>query len=73
MIDLGTVRGQRVYYTGNRSLAELMQAGEVVAIPDANEGIIYRRPETCTPVELAARLTVEEARRITAERRGNVG
>lgn len=67
MIDLGIVRGQRTFYTAGRSLAELVESGEVVAIPDATEGIIYKRPENCTPVELAARLTVDEARRITEE------
>lgn len=67
MIDLGIAHGQRTFYTANRSLAELVESGEVVAIPDSHEGIIYKRPENCTPLELAARLTVDEARRITEE------
>lgn len=67
MIDLGNVRGQRVFYTQGRSLADLIRDGEVVALPDAEQGIIYKRPENCTPVELAAKLTVDEAAAITAK------
>lgn len=67
LIDMGDHHGQRTFYTGGRSLAELMQDGEVVAIPDPDEGIIYKRPANCTSVELAAKLSVEEARQITAE------
>lgn len=67
MIDMGNVRGERIYYTAGRSLVELVDAGEVVAIPDPDQGIVYKRPENCTPVEMAAKLTVEEAKRITEE------
>jgi hypothetical protein len=67
MIDLGNVHGQRTFYTAGRSLAELVEAGEVVAIPDPHEGIIYKRPDICTPLEMAAKLTVDEALRITEE------
>jgi hypothetical protein len=67
MFDLGNVHGDHLFMTGGRSLAELMEAGEVVAIPDAAEGIIYKRPENCTPLELAAQLTVDEAKWITEE------
>lgn len=73
MIDLGIAHGKHVFYTGNHSLAELVEAGEVVAIPDAAEGIIYKRPQNCTPVELAARLSVDEARRITEEWNSKLG
>lgn len=65
MIDLGIAHGQHVFYVpGNPSLAELIEAGEVVAIPDAETGIAFKRPVNCTPVELAARLTVDEAWRV---------
>lgn len=67
MIDMGHHHGEHVYYTGGRSLAELVQDGEIIAIPDPTQGIVYKRPVNCTPVELAARLTVEEAKRITEE------
>lgn len=67
LIDMGSVRGEHVFLTGGRSLAELLADGAIVAIPDDAQGIVYKRPETCTPVELAARLTVDEARRLTDE------
>ena len=65
MIDMGMVKGERVFYTGGRSLRELMEDGEVLAIPDAETGIIYKRPESCSEIERRAALTVEEARAIT--------
>lgn len=67
MINLGIAHGHHLFYTAGRSLAELVEASEVVAIPDSTDGIIYKRPENCTPLELAARLTVDEAKRITEE------
>lgn len=67
MIDMGVINGERVWYTDGRSFIELMQTGEVVAIPDAEYGIVYKRTERATPLELAAQLTVEEAQQITAE------
>lgn len=67
MIDMGNAHGEHVFFTGGRSLAELVEAGEIIAIPDTTEGIIYKRPENCTPLELAAQLTVDEAKQITAE------
>lgn len=67
MIDMGNVRGKRVYYTAGRSLAELVEAGEIIAIPDPDQGIVYKRPVNCTPLEVAAKLTVDEARKITEE------
>lgn len=67
LIDMGKVKGEQVWYTGGKSLAELMEAGEIAAIPDTEQGIVYKRTVNCTPVELAAKLTVEEAKRITEE------
>lgn len=65
MIDMGKTRdGKQLWYTGGRSIAELMRDGEIVALPDTEEGIAYKRPERCTPLELAAQYTVEEARRV---------
>ncbi len=43
-----------------------MEDGNDFAIPNAQEGIVYKRPVNCSPVELAAQLTVEEAAIITA-------
>ena len=67
LIDMGIVHGQQAYLTGNRSLAELIADGEIVAIPDAAEGIIYKRTVNATPLELAAKLTVDEAKKVTKE------
>lgn len=64
MIDMGNHHGQRVFYTAGRSLAELIESGEVVAIPDATTGLVFKRPVNCAPVELAAALTVVEAQRV---------
>lgn len=66
MIDMGTVHGQKVFYTHGRSIRELMEDGEIIAIPDAVQGVVYKRTEACSTVELAAQLTVNEAAIITA-------
>lgn len=66
MIDLGTVRGQRTWYTGGRSLAQLIEAGEVCAIPTPT-GLAFKRREICTPIELAAAYTLAEVRAFAAE------
>lgn len=65
MIDMGMHKGEHVFYVGNRSFAELMEAGEIMAIPDAMQGIIYKRTERCSELEKAAALTLEEAREFT--------
>lgn len=68
LIDMGNVHGQHLIYNpGCKSIEELMRDGEIIAIPDTDEGIAYKRPVNCTPLELAAQLTVEEAKRITEE------
>lgn len=67
MIDMGMIDGKHVFYGGGRSIIELMRDGEIVAIPDANDGIAYKRTERCSALELAAAYTVEEARKVTDE------
>lgn len=67
LIDMGKHHGERVFYTNKSSLAELLQAGEIVAIPDTTQGIVYKRTENCSPVEMASQLSLEEAKKITDE------
>ena len=67
LIDMGVAHGHHLFYTSGRSLAELIADGEIVAIPDAAEGIIYKRTVNATPLELAAKLTVDEAKKVTKE------
>jgi hypothetical protein len=65
--DMGSVHGSRVFHvSGTPTWGDLIREGIIIAIPDAEEGIIYKRPENCTLVELAAKLTVDEAAAITA-------
>lgn len=66
LIDLGIVKGQRLFYTGNRSLAQLIEAGEVCAIPTL-EGVMFKRREICTELERQAAYTLAEVRAIAAE------
>jgi hypothetical protein len=61
MIDMGIVHGERVFYTGGRSLAQLIQDGEVCAVP-TDEGLAFKRTEICTPLELEAKCTLDEVR-----------
>lgn len=35
LVDMGNVHGKRSFYTHGRSIRELMEDGELVAIPDA--------------------------------------
>ena len=73
MIDMGKTRdGKQLWYTGGRSLEELILDGEILAIPDAEEIIAYKRVERCTPLEKAAAYTIEEAKRIIAEHNANL-
>lgn len=67
MIDLGTVHGQRVFYTGGRSYRELIEAGEILAIPDPQTGIVFKRTVNCSEVEKAAAFSVDEAERFISE------
>lgn len=59
MIDMGIVHGERVFYTGGRSLSQLIKDGEVCAIP-VPEGLTFKRREICTEVELQAAYTLDE-------------
>lgn len=67
LIDMGNHHGEQVFYTGGSSLSELMEAGEIVAIPDEDQGIVYKRTVNCSSVEIAAKLSVKEATEITEE------
>lgn len=67
MIDMGMHHGQRVFYTGGRSLRELIEAGEILAIPDPESGLIFKRTVNCSKVEKAAAFSVDEAKRFISE------
>lgn len=68
IIDMGIAHGKQTFHvSGDPTWGDLIREGIVIAIPDREQGIIYKRPEDCTPVELAAALTVEECAAITAE------
>ena len=67
MIDMGEVDGKRLFYTGGRSFEELILAGEVLAIPDAETGLVFKRTERCTPLEKMAAFSVDEAKAFIAE------
>jgi len=66
MIDMGIVHGQHVWYTSGRTLAELIEAGEVCAVLDGGS-VAFKRREACTPIELQAALSLDEVRAIAAE------
>lgn len=64
---MGIAHGQQTFHvSGNPTWGDLVREGIVIAIPDRKQGIIYKRPENCTAIELAAKLTVEECAAITA-------
>lgn len=67
MIDMGNHKGERVFYVGDKSVAELIQEGAILAIPDTENGIIYKRPERCTELEKMAAFTLEEAAAFTEQ------
>lgn len=60
MIDMGNHKGQHLFYTGDRSIAELIEAGEIIAIPDPIDIIIFKRAERATPIEKQAAYTLAE-------------
>ncbi len=65
--DMGLVHGKPTFHvSGNPTVKDLIEEGIIIAIPDPHEGIIYKRPQKCSAIELSARLTVEEAAAITA-------
>lgn len=71
MIDMGMHKGQHVFYTGNRSIAELIEAGEIYAIPDAVNGIVFKRAERCTELEKQAAFTLAELLAMKAQQSEN--
>lgn len=65
---MGQAHGQHVYHvSGGPTWGDLILEGIIIAIPDPQEGIVYKFPSKCTAVELAARLTIDEVRRITED------
>lgn len=68
MIDMGKSKGAQVWYTGGRSIRELMEAGEIIALPDPDTGMIFKVAARCTELERMAALTIEEAQAIEANR-----
>ena len=61
MIDMGMHHGEHVFFVGNKSYGELIQEGLILAIPDPERGIIFKRATRCTEVEKLAAFTLEEA------------
>ncbi len=68
MIDMGMHKGTQLWYTGGRSLAQLIEDGEVMAIPTPI-GLIFKRSEIVTPIERMAAYTLDEVRQF-AEQHG---
>lgn len=68
---MGMHKGEHVFYTGNRSIRELIEAGELIAISDPVTGVVFKRTEKATAVERLAALTIPEVQEI--ERRRNEG
>lgn len=66
MIDMGIVRGQHVFYTGGRSLRELIKDGEITVLPDG-DWIMFKRTEILTEVERQAALTLDEVKAFYAK------
>lgn len=64
MIDMGKSKGTQVWFTGGRSIRELMEAGEIIALPDPETGMIFKIAAKCTELERRAALTIEEAQAI---------
>ena len=60
LIDMGIAHGKRTFYAKNRSLKELMEQGILIAIPDAQEGVVFKRKEVATDLEKQAAYTLEE-------------
>lgn len=68
MIDMGMYKGEHVFYTGNRSIRELLEAGELIAIPDPTTGCVFKRTGKATVLERLAALTIDEVREIERKR-----
>lgn len=69
MIDMGMHKGKHLWYTGNRSLAELIQAGEILAVPYPVDGIVFKRTENCSDLERMGAYSLEELRAIAAQQK----
>ena len=68
MIDMGIHHGKHIFYVpSHKSYGEMIRDGDILAIPDPVQGIIYKRPERCTEIEKRAALTLEEATKFTEE------
>lgn len=61
MTDMGKSKGVQVWYTDGRSIRELMEVGEIIALPDPETGMIFKIAARCTELERRAALTIEEA------------
>lgn len=72
MLDMGKYKGVQLWAPQGKSIRELMEDGEIVAIPDPETGMVFKRTERCTPLELMAALTIEEAKEIEAKRNGQI-
>ncbi len=70
MLDMGKHKGVQLWAPQGKSIRELMEAGEIVALPDPETGMIFKRTARCTPLELMAALTIEEAKAIEVQRNG---
>lgn len=64
MIDMGMIDGKQIFYTGDKSLMELIDSGDVVAIPDAEDGMAFKRSERLTPLERLAAYTPDDIRKM---------
>lgn len=71
MIDMGMHKGEHVFYTGGLSIRELLEAGELIAIPDPVTGCVFKRTEKATVLERLAALTIDEVREIERKRNEN--
>lgn len=69
MIDMGIVKGTRLFYTGNRSIREILEAGELLCIPEG-DWIAFKRTEVCSPLERQAALTMQEIKDFYAKHGG---
>lgn len=68
-IDMGMHHGARTFYVpGNRSIRELIEAGELVAIPDPGIGVVFKRTDNATALERLAALTIAEVQEIERKR-----
>lgn len=61
IIDMGIVHGARAFYTGNRSVQELIEDGTISVVPDG-DWIAFKRTEILSEVERRAALTMQEIR-----------